>query len=75
MDARGTDSTAAVDHLPHPPILFCLLPGQVIVFDDHRHAWNHVQGDRCSEGSCFLLVVEPHTVHSMTVQTDSEGAN
>ena len=46
VDLRVSGSSAAVDHLPHPPILVGLLSGQIVVAHDHRHAWNHAQEDR-----------------------------
>ncbi len=46
VDLRVTGSTAAVDHLPHPPILLGLLSGLKVVLDDDRHPWGHVQEHR-----------------------------
>ncbi|QNI54389.1 hypothetical protein SynBIOSE41_01882 [Synechococcus sp. BIOS-E4-1] len=43
MDVRFSGTAAAVDYLPHPPILVSLLSGQTVVLHDHRFVWNHAQ--------------------------------
>ena len=39
-------TTSAMDQLTYPPVIILLLASQIVIFDDHRHAWCHIQQDR-----------------------------
>ncbi|QNI58858.1 hypothetical protein SynBIOSU31_01992 [Synechococcus sp. BIOS-U3-1] len=45
VDLRIMSCSAAVDHLPHPPVFMSLFANLVILFHDHRHPWSDIQED------------------------------
>ena len=63
VDRRITCSSAAVDHMPHPPIPVMSLAGEEVMPHDHRHPWSHVQKKwsfLSVQAVCFLSQRDAH---------------